>query len=146
MRSCAIPPCISTVHCSLVRPVRDGTRMKSCAKLPVTQNCDTSLMTGADIIFRLGAAMPRGQKRTKTCLHRTSLDSDIGYTACFPKHRKSPSFAHRHHVHLQDTSVWCRLAAQRRLAPKGPGIWCGGGVVCHLAMSLTMFTRSSLPV
>ena len=146
MRSCAIPPYISTVHYPLVRPVRNGIALNRVLNLLSPKYCDTSLMTGADNLIRLGAAVPRGQKRTKTCRHHTSLDSDIGYTACFPKHRKSPSFAYRHHVHLQDTSVWCRLAAQRRLAPKWPGIWCGGGAFCHLAMSLTMFTISSLVV
>lgn len=63
------------------------------------------LITGADNLIRLGAAMPRGQKRTKACLRRTSLDSDIGYTACFPKHHKS-------HPSRVATMHTCRIRAR----------------------------------
>jgi hypothetical protein len=62
------------------------------------------LITGPDNLIRLGAAVPRGQKRTKTCRYCTSLDSDIGYTACFPKHRK-------YHPSRIATMFTCRIRA-----------------------------------
>lgn len=86
--------------------------------------CNTSLITGADNLIRLGAAVPREQKRTKTCPYSASLDNDIGYTSCFPKHRKShPSrIATMYMCRIRACGAKWRHSAGWRLNGRRPGV------------------------
>jgi hypothetical protein len=104
VRSCAMLPRISTVDWSLVRPTHVGIRMRSCAISPTTKRLqyeDHKRLGQSNPPWRSGA---KGAEATKTCRCCTSLDNDVGYTACFPKHRKP-------HPSLLATMFTCRIRA-----------------------------------